>query len=234
MQAALSLIGQPARPNLTGRVTVLKGYVLFLDRKFNITRGMVEFTDPNRINPSVDLVATTTVKSYQAMEGTSYKINLLVLGSLEEAEVGLTSEPPLERTDIISLLTLGATRTQLTGSAGDKESTTLRGVMLERAQQLSSQRVAGYISRNVGGFLGLDQVTIEGNLFRFDRSWGPELLASRKLAGKAEVTYRTNIGHLNERSVRLDYRFAERFSLQGETDHFGRSGLDFKYRLSFK
>ncbi|UCF06136.1 MAG: translocation/assembly module TamB domain-containing protein [bacterium] len=234
LQPSLNIIGFPARPNAAGRVTVLKGYVLFLDRKLQITRGVADFTDPDRLNPIIDLVAKTTVKSYRAMEVTPYEITLTIRGSMAEAVVGLISEPPLERPDIISLLTIGVTRSQLAGREDEKDPTTMRDVLLERAQQLSSQRVAGYISRNVGGLLGLDQVTIEGNLFRFDETWGPDLLASKKLSSRAEVTYRTNIGHLNERSIRLDYRLTKRLSLQGETDQFGRSGLDLKYGLRFK
>jgi autotransporter translocation and assembly factor TamB len=234
LQPALSIVGFFARPNAAGRVTALKGYVLFLDRKLQITRGIVDFTDPDRLNPIIDLEAKTRVKSYRAMEVTPYEITLSVRGPMSEAEVGLTSEPPLERPDIISLLTIGVTRSQLAGREDDQEPATMRGVLLERAQQLSSQRVAGYVSRNVGDLLGLDQVTIEGNLFRFDDTWGPDLLASKKLTSRAEVTYRTNIGHLNERSIRLDYRFTKHLSLQGETDQLGRSGLDLKYGLRFK
>ncbi|MBN2070468.1 MAG: translocation/assembly module TamB domain-containing protein [Candidatus Krumholzibacteriota bacterium] len=234
MSAEVGLIGNIERPLINGRVSVARGYLLFLDRKLTISRGILDFSDPDRLNPVIDLVAGTTIKSYRAMEVTTYDVTLSVSGTLDETKVELTSDPPLDRTDIVSLLTLGVTRTQLTDPGVGNEPTTLKGVLLERAQELSSKRMTGYISRNIGGMLGLDQVTIDGNLFRFDNSWGPELLASKKLTGKAEVTYRTNIGHLNEQSIRLDYHFTGRLSLQGETDQLGRSGLDFKYRLHFK
>ncbi len=234
LHAELNVIGNPARPNMSGRVTVVKGYILFLDRKFKITRGVVDFVDPEHLNPIVDLAAGTTVKSYRAMEMTSYDITLSVRGPLDEAEFEFVSIPPLERSDIVSLLTIGATREQLAGRDMEGEAPSVSGIILERAKELSSRRVAAYISRNVGGLLGLDQVTIDGNLFRFDKSWGPELLASKKFSDKVEITYKTNIGHLNDQSIRLDYRLTERFSLQGETDQFGRSGLDFKYGLRFK
>lgn len=230
----ISIVGHPSQPNVTGRLSVVKGYVLFLDRKFEIERGVIDFTDPDRLNPVVDFEARTAVKTYQAMEMTRYSITLAIRGPLDEASVVLTSEPPLERPDIVSLLALGATRSQLTGTGDTKEDGSVRGVLLERAQALTSQRVGSYISRNVGGLLGLDQISIEGNLFRFDDSWGPELLAAKRFSDRVEITYRTNIGHLNERNIRLDYRLTRRFSLQGETDRLGRSGLDIKYGLKFK
>lgn len=230
----ISIVGYPSRPNVTGRLSVVKGYVLFLDRKFTIERGVVDFIDPSRLNPVVDFEARTTVKTYQAMEMTRYAIILSIRGPLDEASVVLTSEPPLERPDIVSLLALGATRSQLTGTGETKEEGSVRGVLIERAQALTSQRVGSYISRSVGGLLGLDQISIEGNLFRFDDSWGPELLAAKRFSDRVEITYQTNIGHLNEYNIRLDYRLTRRFSLQGETDQFGRSGLDIKYGLKIK
>lgn len=230
----ISIVGYPSQTNVTGRLSIVKGYVLFLDRKFEIGRGVIDFIDPDRLNPIVDFEARTAVKAYQAMEMTRYEITLAIRGPLDEASVVLTSEPPLERPDIVSLLALGATRSQLTGTGETKEDSSVRGVLLERAQALTSQRVGSYISRNVGGLIGLDQISIEGNLFRFDDSWGPELLAAKRLSDRVEITYRTNIGHLNEHNIRLDYRLTRRFSLQGETDQLGRSGLDIKYGLKFK
>lgn len=230
----LNVSGNPARPNMSGRLTVVKGYVLFLDRKFSIERGVVDFIDPDRLNPLIDIEARATVKSYRAMEMKMYRIILTVRGPLDEAVTTLVSDPPLERPDIVTLLALGVTRTELTGTAETGEDTSLRGVLLERAQALTSQRVSSYVARNVGGLLGLDQISIEGNLFRFDDSWGPELLAAKRFSDRVEITYRTNIGHLNEHNIQLDYRLTGRFSLIGETDQLGRSGIDLKYGLKFK
>ncbi|HUV36757.1 MAG TPA: translocation/assembly module TamB domain-containing protein [Patescibacteria group bacterium] len=230
----LNIVGNPSRPNVAGRLTVVEGYVLFLDRKFSIERGVVDFIDPDRLNPIVDIEARTTVKTYRAMEARPYDVTLTVYGPLDEAVTTLVSDPPLERPDIVTLLTLGVTRTELTGTSETGGDISMRGVLVERAQSLTSQRVSSYISRNVGGLFGLDQISIEGNLFRFDDSWGPELIAAKRFSSRVEVTYRTNIGHLNERNIRLDYRLTRRFSIQGETDQYGRSGLDLKFGLKFR
>jgi len=49
-----------------------------------------------------------------------------------------------------------------------------------------------------------------------------------------EITYITSVGHMNEQRIRLDYILSKYFSLEGQTDQRGRSGLDLKYRLKFK
>jgi autotransporter translocation and assembly factor TamB len=174
------------------------------------------------------------VKSYRAMEATPYVITLTITGPLDEVVVDIISDPPLDKSNIVSLLTLGATREQLAGKDTESKDASASGVLLERAQSLSSQKIAGYTSRKVGTLLGLEQLTIEGNLFRFDESWGPQLLASKKISPRMEITYTTTVGHFNERSIRLDYRLSRHFSLEGETDQQGRSGMNLKYRLRSK
>ncbi|MGB7063243.1 MAG: translocation/assembly module TamB domain-containing protein [Candidatus Zixiibacteriota bacterium] len=229
LHTELGVIGSPAQPNLTGRVTVEEGYVLYLDRKFRIKRGIVDFIDPNRLNPIIDLRAETTVKTYRATEAVPYLIAFTLTGPLDEVVVDLSSDPPEDKSNIISLLTIGATREELVGK--DAEGKGASSALLERAQSLSSQRIAGYTSDKVGSLLGLDQFTIEGNLFSRDRTSGPQLLASKKISPRVELTYTTTVGHSNENSFRLDYRLSKHFFLEGQTDQQGRAGMNLKYRL---
>ncbi len=234
LHTELGVVGSPEQPNLTGRVSVEEGYVLYIDRKFKIKQGVVDFIDPDRLNPIIDFKAQTTVTSYQATEPTPYVITLAITGPLDEVVVELASEPPLDKSNIVSLLTLGATRDQLSGKDAEGKDASISAVLKERAQSISSQRVAGYTSQKVGGLLGLDQFTIEGNLFSFDRSWGPQLLASKKISSRMEITYTTTVGHSNENRFRLDYWLSKHFSLEGETDQQGRAGMNLKYRLRYK
>jgi autotransporter translocation and assembly factor TamB len=234
LHTELGIVGSPVQPNLTGRVAVEEGYVLYIDRKFKISQGVVDFIDPDRLNPIIDFKAQTRVTSYRATEPTPYVITLAITGPLDEVVVELASEPPLDKSNIVSLLTLGATRDQLSGKDAEGKDASISAVLKERAQSISSQRIAGYTSQKVGGLLGLDQFTIEGNLFNFDRSWGPQLLASKKISPRMEITYTTTVGHSNENRFRLDYWLSKHFSLEGETDQQGRAGMNLKYRLRYK
>jgi len=230
----LAFIGNLAQPNLSGRLQIEEGYVFYLDRKFQVKRGVVDFIDPNRLNPIVDLKADASIKSYQTLRGTPYTITLTLSGALDQVVVELTSVPPLEKSNIVALLTVGATREQLTSKDTAGKGTSVAEVLRERMEVLSSQRISSYASRKIGSFLGLEKMTIEGNLFQFGKSWGPELLASKKLSNRMEVTYSTTVGHMNEQSIRLDYRLSKYFSVRGQTDQRSRSSIDLKYGLKFK
>lgn len=234
MHSELALIGNAVQPNLTGRLSFEEGYVLYLDRKFQIKKGVIDFIDPVRFNPIVDIQAESSIKSYQSMKGQAYTITLGLSGPLDHITFNLTSEPGLEKSDIIALLTVGATRNQIIVKSDNGKSQTVGEVLKERLAVISSQRLSGYATRKVSSMLGLEEMSIEGNLFQFGKAWGPQLVASKKLSERIKFTYSTTVGHQNEESIRLDYKLTNRFSLRGQTDQRGRNSLDLKYGLKFK
>jgi autotransporter translocation and assembly factor TamB len=230
--AELNLIGSPLQPSATGRVSIEEGYVKFLDRKFEITRGIIDFVERDRLNPVIDLRAQTSVKAYKALKTTTYMVNLDIVGSLDEVRVDLTSDPALDRSNILSLLTLGVTRDQLADTGGGAPTT--GEVLRVRAEELTGRVVSGYVTRSVADLVGLRNLSIEGNLFNPRGAQGAFLVASKDLYERVEVTYSTNIGHFNENRIMMDYRLSRRFSLQGETDQRGKAGIDLKYRVKFR
>lgn len=232
LNADVAFRGTLERLNMTGRLSVQEGYVLFLDRKFHVNTGVLDFVDPNRINPIVNLSAQASLKAYQTSNHQPYTIFLVVQGPIDEATVDLTSNPPMDQTDIISLLTVGATREQLIGKGTTGSS--MADILRQRAENLSSQRISGYVSRKVGTAFGLEEMSVEGNLFNISKSWGPQLLASKKLTDRMEVTYTTRVGHLNEQGIKLDYKLTKHLSVEGQTDQQGGSGLDLIYKVKFK
>jgi len=234
MHAELGVIGTPVRPNLSGMINIEEGYLLYLDRRFKVSQGSVYFSDPTRFNPDILLRAGTQVTSYQRLAATKYVISIQAEGPLDQLKVDVISDPPLDKPDIVALLTLGATRTQLAGKDKEGKKGGVKDVLLDRASMLSSQRVSGYVSNKVGTLFGFDEFTVEGNLFQFDDSWGPQLVASRRLSERVELTYTTTVGRLNDQGVRLGYRLTPRLSLQGQTDRYGRALLDLKYGFRFR
>jgi autotransporter translocation and assembly factor TamB len=234
MKADLSVIGTLAQPNLTGRLEIAEGYIVYLDRKFEITRGLFDFTNPHMINPILDIQAEADIKNYQQPDADPYHIIFVITGPADKAKISLKSVPALDEANILSLLTFGTTREQLFSQSPDKYNTSLKDILLERAEQYSSQKITGFVASRLSNILDLDNVSIEGNLFNFGDSWGPQLVASKQLSKRMMVTYSTRIGYLNEQSIELDYKLTDKFYLQGQADQDGNAGLDIIYRVNFK
>ncbi|MBN2366377.1 MAG: translocation/assembly module TamB, partial [Calditrichaeota bacterium] len=233
LHTEMTFIGTLARPNITGRLNVEEGYVMYLDRKFQVETGVLDFINPTELNPVINLKTVSTVKVYELQEPTEYKVTLAVSGPMDQPVVELTSNPPLDRSSILSLLTLGTPMENI-AFTGEEEGPSVANVLRSRAASLSSRKITGLVSRQVGNLLGLDQVRIEGNIFRFKETGGPQLVASKTFLDNFEVTYSTSVGHLNEQSIRLDYHISKYWSIQGQTDQRGESGIDLKYRLKFR
>jgi autotransporter translocation and assembly factor TamB len=234
LHSEVGVIGNLAQPNMAGRISVEEGYLLYLDRKFQMEQGTIDFIDLDRLNPIVDLEAKTSVTTYERLEAATYDINLKITGELDQAKVELTSDPPLERSDIIALLTVGATRKQLTGKSSSGQDVSTSQILEQRIQTLSSKIISGYAGKTLERLFGFEDVNIQGNIFRANKGTGPQLIASKRINDSAKLTYTTTVGHLNEQGIRLDYRLSKRFSFEGQTNQQGESSLSIKYNLKFK
>ncbi|MFC1607242.1 translocation/assembly module TamB domain-containing protein [Candidatus Latescibacterota bacterium] len=230
----IGLTGTLANPNFSGRLSVAEGYIIYLDKRFNIEHGALDFNDPSRLNPEIDLRAKTVLKSYQTYSKIPYDISLSITGPLDKTVLELTSVPQVTQSDILTLLTVGATRKEITGVGTNGSDASLGEILRTRAEVLSSRQITGYFSKRVGTLLGLEEISIEGNLFDINKSSGPQLIASERINDRIGITYSTTVGHMNDQRVRLDYRLNKYFSLEGETDQKGRTGIDVKYKLRFK
>jgi autotransporter translocation and assembly factor TamB len=231
MHLELGIIGRPDNPVLTGLVSIPEGNIFYLDREFQVKQGRFLFSDPNKINPEINLQAESEVTSYQGMNASTYTITFSAQGLMSELETNLSSTPPLDNSDIIALLTLGTTRTQLTqGGGGTGGSGT---VLQDRAEQLASQRISGALGRKAGKALGLDSVSVNGNLFNFGDSWGPQLVISKRISPRTRITYSTNVGHINNQSFRINYMLTKTLLLEGETDDRGNSVFSIIYGIQF-
>lgn len=230
LHVELGILGTPSNPIPNGQVSIPEGEIYYLDRDFQVKQGTFLFSDPNKINPEIHLLANADVTSYQGMNASIYTVTFSAQGLLSELETDLSSTPPLDNSDIVALLTLGTTRSSMTqGGSGGGAGTVLE----DRAEQLASQRLAGAISKKAAKAFGLDSVSVTGNLFNFNDSWGPQLVISKRVSRRTKITYSTNVGHINNQSFRLDYMLTKTLSLEGETDDRGDSTFSIIYGFEF-
>jgi autotransporter translocation and assembly factor TamB len=233
LSANLNVSGTANQPNLAGRIVVHKGYVLYLDRKFKITQGVIDFNDPERINPLIQLTATCSLTDYQTELEKRYEIMLKLMGTLDKPNFELSASPSLDRADIIALLTVGRTRRDLFPTAVNSQRESLQEVMFSRFKEITSQRLAGITEQKLSETLALDNISIEGNLFQMDKSWGPRITATKHLSNRINLTYSTVIGQTNDQQIRLGYQLYKFISVVGNTGQRGQSGLDLKFNFKF-
>ena len=139
----LHLRGTLASPSLLGRISLTEGSASVSGTRYELQRGDINFTNPVRIQPNIDIDATARVEDYD--------ITLGLHGSSDKPRLTYRSEPPLPEADIIGLLALGHTQeegsaafTQQQQQAGDNPMTdALLGGALNATVSNRVQRLFG-------------------------------------------------------------------------------------------
>ncbi len=206
-------------PILGGRANVESGTVSYLRRTFVVKKGVVDFLNPYRTEPTLDIEGEVEVRNWTIL--------LAISGTPEELAFKLTSNPSEEEGDILSLLVAGRTTHELiAGEGGTPRST--------------SQMVAGLLSSTFGEDVkkttGLDILEVdsqgEAGGAASDRV---KVTIGKELSKRTIIKYATESkdGVLTQRAI-AEYKFLENILLSGFQDNTGIFGGALKFKLEFR
>src|SRR5439155_972034 len=94
-QANLRVIGTASNPVIVGRVDLTSGEIFFMKQRYQLERGIINFTNPDQTTPEVNMAITTTIKQYN--------LTLTVVGRIDKLRRSYVSDPPLPLFDINNL-----------------------------------------------------------------------------------------------------------------------------------
>jgi translocation-and-assembly-module (TAM) inner membrane subunit TamB-like protein len=98
--ADLTMRGTYDRPIVMGHADIDRGEVTFEGRRYRITHGSMDFTNPSRIEPFFDVEAETNVR----VPGQTYRVTVAFAGTNDQLRPTLNSDPPLPTADVLALL----------------------------------------------------------------------------------------------------------------------------------
>ena len=181
---------------LVGSVNTIRGNYDFQGRRFEILRdGTIRFEGLEELNPSLD------IRTRRIISGVEARVN--VRGTLQKPEIVLTSTPPLEEADILSLIVFNQPINQL--GSGQQMS------LAQRAQSLATGAVAGQLANSIGKALNLD--TFEINVAP-ENGGGPEVTLGQQVGQNLYVKVQQGIGDQNSTNVIFEYELARWLRLQ--------------------
>jgi autotransporter translocation and assembly factor TamB len=220
LDGTVTVVGSPERPGIVGTITTTDGYVYYLDRKFTVQQGTFRFTNPNDINPEVNMIATDTVTSSSASGQSgavveqSYVVTLTVTDSLRKPTVVLTSDPPLQPELIVSLITLGTTQ----GVLGTDLSRRIEGLL--------AQQLAGFGQQKLQQLLNVESINVgQGNE-------GLSVTAIKRISPRLSVTYQAVLQTLGSPKVAATYRLLPNLYIIGSEYYQHTGGIDLHFRFS--
>jgi len=159
--AELTLRGTYDRPLLFGRVEVDRGQVFVEGNRYDVTRGVIDFANPSRIEPFFDVEAETRVRA----PGQVYQVVFRASGTPNRMAFDLSSDPPLSTVDIVSLL-FGDSQNLQDAEIGALRSPNRReqDLVAARAARLLASPISSEVGRVVEQTLGVDSVQITPSL----------------------------------------------------------------------
>lgn len=197
--ADLTVRGTLARPVVFGTVEFEQGGTLiYEDNRFEVERARLTFADPARIEPVVDLLATTEVRQYD--------VTLDLSGKIDNLQVRVASDPPLSDLDVFSLLATGqAPGTGLgTATTGTDENRFSPGSFL-------AGQAAAAVTERVGTLFGFDRLRITPP--ESGTGSGTAVTVGKRLSKNVVVTYTERSATNEEKLLRVEWQVDQNLTL---------------------
>jgi translocation and assembly module TamB len=224
--ADVRLRGTTDRPVLLGHITVNSGQVEFFGNKYTINRGEVNFNNPAKIEPNINMDLSTRVRGIT--------VNISFSGSLNKLNFSYRSDPPLEASDIIALLAVGRAPAAAGPLASSQSANNLNSSFLgTSSNSLLSQAIAPNQGR-LQKFFGVGHIKIDPQLTDITIVPQARLTMEQQVSSDITLTYITNLAVTNQQIVRVQWDFSSKWSAVALRDENGAFSVDFQYRKRFK
>lgn len=216
--AALSVRGTADHPSLIGRVNLTGGSMIFHGDRFVVKNGIVQFVNPNEIQPVLNVSLQTTIQQYD--------ITLQFKGPADQMNFEYTSNPALPRADIISLLAFGTTT-----EAKAQNATPANQV----AESVIASQVSSQVTSRISKIAGISQLSISPVLTSGTAAGPPGAVITirQQVTGNLFITFSTNVASAQDQTIQGQYMLSPRVSVSATRDPNGGSAVDVLIKKSW-
>ena len=214
--------GTLAQPTVLGHISITEGSATFAGTKYELQHGDIYFSNPIRIDPTIDLSATARVEDYDITVG--------LTGTASNPVPTFRSEPPLSEQDIFSLLALGRTQeeqqiyTNMQSQAGvNTTADALLGSALNATVSNRIQKLFG------GGSVKIDPTFVSGAGNSTAR-----VTVEQQVGKNATLTYATNVNSTAEQLIQGEIDLTRDVSIVGVRDEAGVFSMMIKLRRRYR
>ncbi|MHB8501211.1 MAG: translocation/assembly module TamB domain-containing protein [Candidatus Acidiferrales bacterium] len=227
-EANLRVRGTWEHPILLGHIHILSGDLTFHGDRYQVTRGDMNFANPFRLDPVLNVEATTTIQQYE--------ITLNFNGPASKLTLAYRSDPPLPANDIITLLALGQTSSEASirgGGTGTSQSATLG------ASAILSEAVSSQLGGRVERLFGITRFRVDPGLVEVGSTGSSQNAAARvtveqQVTRDLTITYVSNVGSTQEQVIQVEYNLNRNISIVALRDYNGTFGIDIKFKKHFQ
>ena len=215
----LYILGTVNQPLISGRAEVESGTVYFQKNEFSVKKGVFDFINPYKIEPTIDIQSEVKIREWTVF--------LKISGTPDDLKLDMTSDPSERDEDILSLLISGKTTRELIAKEG--------GSSLSPRQMLADV-LSENVQKEIKDATGLDVVALEYNEAKdADDSDEVKVTVGKELSRRVTVKYGVQTQNAKViRKVITEYKFLEKLIMNAFQDSEGHYGGGIQFRLEFR
>ena len=202
----LRIRGTIAQPAVLGRINITEGAANFAGTTYQLQHGEIYFTNPVRIEPIVDIDATTRIEEYDVTVG--------LHGSAAQLTPTFRSEPPLPQADVISLLALGRTQQEQQLYSQQQEQAGI--------DSTTNALLGGALNATVGNrvqkLFGVGSVKIDPTYLGNLGDSSARITVQQNISRNVQLTYATNVNATAEQLLQAQVNLTANISILAVRD----------------
>jgi autotransporter translocation and assembly factor TamB len=213
---ALHVGGTLGKPVVSGEISAIQGEAFYLSRQFRLESGSLRFVPPALI-PLLDVQASTSVGDTQ--------IFFLMDGPVNHPSYHLSSLPAMTQEDLISLLAIGETRTNL-ARRGERASAAGAAV-------ITTEPLLNALGDGARSTLGLDVLQLEP-VIGVNNQMSARVTLGSHVSDRLYVSYTQNLAATQDQQVTVQYYLLDYLSIWGRELRQGIYSFDLVFRYAIK
>ncbi|MGA8144704.1 MAG: translocation/assembly module TamB domain-containing protein [Candidatus Acidiferrales bacterium] len=211
------------RPVLLGHIHLLGGEMAFRGNNYQLTRGDVNFANPFRLDPVLNVEATSTIGQYQ--------VTINFSGPASRLSLSYRSDPPLPDSDIIALLAIGSTGQE----SGLRSSGA--GSQNYGATALLSEAISSGLGGRIERLFGISHFRVDPFLAgtATESNAAARVTIQQQFTRNLTVTYSTNAATTNQyQLIQVEYAIKRDVSVIFVRDINGTYAFEVRFVRHFK
>jgi translocation and assembly module TamB len=213
--ANLKLVGTAGDPVVTGRADITSGDIFFMKRDYHLEQGLINFVNPNKTDPVLNMLITTTINQYN--------LSVRLTGPIEKLQTTYISDPPLPPVDIINLIARGQTTQE-----GAPESFGASTVLAQGLSQVESA-----VGSNVSKLTGISGLQIDPMIGGNNTNPSARIGMQKRVTKNFIFTFSTDVTQPQNEIIQGEYQLNKRWSVSVVRNESGGFAVDGRFHTNF-
>ncbi len=218
----LRIRGTVEQPSVLGNITITEGTATFAGTTYQLEHGDIYFTNPVRIEPSIDLDAVTRVEQYDVTIG--------LHGTAANLQPTFRSEPPLPEADVVSLLALGRTQDEQSIYSQEQTAAGVNGT----TDALLGGALNATVSSRIQKLFGVGSVKIDPTYQGALGDTSARITVSQNIGKSVTAMFATNINTSAQQLIQAQWNLSQSLSLTAVRDENNVFSMVFKIHQRYR